>query len=648
MSFYYRGSGLTWKQYLQADSFFQDVTGEIKRSGEGIKTTISDQTRNIIASNDALAREFGEGFDSVNSTLEWGFGRVVSELSELRAEFSYGMELIAEQLRIQQRISDDILKLLKYPELRLFDRGMERWQEGLLPEALKDLLASAEENETFFPVQLQIGKLYLYGQNSTDNVIDLPKAENHLRLAARYANSKIQNLPDAAKFCGEAYLHAAYACYAQANEKWLAKDADTARHFTEQALELSQNATKVYPQLAEAFYNHAKFAALLGDGKTAVNSLKMAILADRNYCIKADADRDFDGVREYVRELFESLRQQAKQEVTKGFEPVKKLLGDWVYQGSEAKQTETEIQKLLEQAEMLYRNKDTYFDYLDALSLLKRAQQTFDQIPLRSEVTTLTEHSDSVESVTFSPDGRFLVSGSRDTVKIYQTDGFKETATLTGHSCAFFPDGRYLAIGSRDVKIYQTDGFKEIATLMGHSYVFSPDGRYLVSLLGRYPEAEEGKVISRTDGFKEIGTLMRHSMSAASIVFSPDSRYLVSGSKDKNDVKIYQIDGFKEITTLTGHSSSVTSVVFSPDGRFLVSGSEDNTVKIWGKGGISRQEFEEQERRRIEAEKEAERRRKEQELREYRLKNKLCLECGEKLSFWDKLSGAQYCKRHRT
>ena len=90
MSFYYRDSGLTWKQYLQADSFVQDITGEINRSGEGIKTAISDQTRDIIASNDALAMEFGVGFDKVNSTLEWGLGRVVSEISELRAEFSYG------------------------------------------------------------------------------------------------------------------------------------------------------------------------------------------------------------------------------------------------------------------------------------------------------------------------------------------------------------------------------------------------------------------------------------------------------------------------------------------------------------------------------------------------------------------------------
>jgi len=628
MSIYYRDSGLTWGQYLQADSFVQDVTGEIKRSGEGIKTAISDQTKKIVASNDALAMEFGVGFDQVNSTLDWGFGRVVSELSELRAEFSYGMGLALEQLRIQQRSLDGILdqldairKVLITPRLtkarELSRDGMENLQKGLLPEALEDLLESAKENRTDFLVQLQIGKLYLYGQNLTDDVIDLPSAENHLRLAARYANSEIQSLPDAAKFCGEAFLHAAISCYAQANEKWLAGDADSARDFTEQALDLSQNATRVYPQFAEAFYNHAKFAALLGDGGTAQSSLKTAILADRNYCIKADADKDFDGVREYVHNLFESLRQQAKKEATKYFEPLKDLLENYVFQSTEAKQAEPEIRKLFGQAEPLYR-KDTYFDYLDALPLLKEAQQTFDQIPF-VEFTTLTGHSGFVTSVVFSSNGKYLVSGSGDkTVKVYQTDGFKEIVTLTGHS----------------------------------SYVYS-------------------------------------------VAFSPDGRYLASGSQDRT-VKIYQTDGFKEIATLKGHSKSVTSVVFSPDGSYLVSGSSDDTVKIWGKAIISRQKFEEQARRRIEAEKEAEqrrkeleeqrkqeaerrrkeeeerrkreaeetarrkreaeqrrkeeveRRRKEQELREYRLKNKLCLECGEKLSFWDKLSGTQYCKRHRT
>ncbi len=358
MALYYRESGLTWSQYLQAESFVGDITGQVQQ--------------------------------------------ISGEIAELRAAFSYNMGLVLEQLRIQGRTLEGILnqldaihETLKHPLLtqarELSKIGMERMSKGLLGEGLEALLGSAKKNRTDFLVQLQIGKLYLYGKNPTDDVTDLPRAKEHLLLAARYANSEINSLPDAAKFCGEAFLHAAISCYAQANEIWLSGDSDTARRFTKEALELSQNATKVYPQLAEAFYNHAKFAALLGDGQTAVNSLKTAILADRNYCLKADADRDFDGVREYVRNLFESLRQQAKQEATNAFEPAKKLLEDWVYQDTAAKRAEAEVRNLLQQAESFYR-KDTYFDYLDALPLMKEAQNTAEESERRRGEQELREY----------------------------------------------------------------------------------------------------------------------------------------------------------------------------------------------------------------------------------------------------------------
>ncbi len=90
------------------------------------------------------------------------------------------------------------------------------------------------------------------------------------------------------------------------------------------------------------------------------------------------------------------------------------------------------------------------------------------------------------------------------------------------------------------------------------------------------------------------------------------------------------------------------------DGTFNIELADDE-VKKAGDAETSADDKveEEQEARKEEPEEEKkesteiERRRKEQELREYRLKNRLCLECGKKLGFWDNLSGAQYCKRHR-
>src|SRR5664279_1778676 len=58
-------------------------------------------------------------------------------------------------------------------------------------------------------------------------------------------------------------------------------------------------------------------------------------------------------------------------------------------------------------------------------------------------IRTLTGHTDNVNSCAFSPDGRRIVSASRDnTLKIWDAESGAELATLTGHNCAFSPDGR--------------------------------------------------------------------------------------------------------------------------------------------------------------------------------------------------------------
>jgi serine/threonine protein kinase len=201
---------------------------------------------------------------------------------------------------------------------------------------------------------------------------------------------------------------------------------------------------------------------------------------------------------------------------------------------------------------------------------------------------TLTGHYDSVESVVYSPDGRYLASGSRDeTIKIWEVATGKELRTLTGHSSSvrsvvYSPDGRYLASGSADktIKIWEVAKGKELRTLTGHSnwvwsVVYSPDGHYLAS-----GSIDNTIKIWEVATGKELRTLTGHSDTVSSVAYSPDGRSLASGSVD-NTIKIWEVATGKELRTLAGHADRVSSVAYSPDGRYLASGSWDKTIKIW-------------------------------------------------------------------
>ena len=200
------------------------------------------------------------------------------------------------------------------------------------------------------------------------------------------------------------------------------------------------------------------------------------------------------------------------------------------------------------------------------------------------EIQTFSGHTQAVNSVAFSPDGKFVFTGSRDSTAILWDLYGKVIQTFTGHkklieSVAFSPNGKQVLTGGRDDKaiLWDLDG-EIIQKFKGHdkdinSVAFSPDGKQVLT-----SSKDSTAILWDLDG-NILQTYRGHKGKVKYAEFSPDGKRILTSSDD-NTAMLWSLDG-KMLQAFVGHPDQVNMAVFSPDGKFVLTGSHDLTAKLW-------------------------------------------------------------------
>ncbi len=254
-----------------------------------------------------------------------------------------------------------------------------------------------------------------------------------------------------------------------------------------------------------------------------------------------------------------------------------------------------------------------------------RANQIFIySVPTKQAVSRLTDpalleqgvyknpgvaHLDIVQSLAFSPDGKWLASGGYRTVKLWQRPSNSQLGKLEGiegepQSLAVSPDGKLAAIGEAGgkVKLFDIAAGKPTKTFEGHSgpvtgVAFSSDG----ALLATGSQDKTFRVFNIADG-KELGKVETPAPVNA-VAFVLENKQIATGHAD-NKVLTWHLPGTepatpegekpegenadagpKPIKDFAGHGGPISGLVSIAAGAQMLSGSNDGTLRLWDAAG---------------------------------------------------------------
>lgn len=216
-------------------------------------------------------------------------------------------------------------------------------------------------------------------------------------------------------------------------------------------------------------------------------------------------------------------------------------------------------------------------------------------------------HISLVESVAFSPDGKWLVTGSFQELTVWDVSKAEPKARVVGFAdrvcaVAFSPDGKRFATGGGaptedgEIKVFDAETAKVLYEVKaGHSdtvfgVAFAPDGK-LLATGGADKFVKVWEVPTKPgDAPKLAKAFEGHTHHVMGVGWTPDGKKLASCGAD-NFVKVWDYEKGEKVRDMQGHQKQVTALAFVGKTAQFLTGSGDASVRLWNadNGGNVRQ-----------------------------------------------------------
>jgi len=205
-----------------------------------------------------------------------------------------------------------------------------------------------------------------------------------------------------------------------------------------------------------------------------------------------------------------------------------------------------------------------------------------------------------IQALAYRPDSGLLAAADGDHhIHCYSTGKGIEVATLKGHrkrinSISFTPDARHLVSASNDLSIRwwdinvgrQKKAFNESTDKL-LSMALSSDGTLVatsivtirINLLRRTRTDHRKIIVRNTVTGEEVKVLEGHKEDIHTLSFHPAKRFLGSGADDRT-VKIWDLQKGEVVSQLK-LSDSAYDMRFSPRRQWLAVATRDGSVTVW-------------------------------------------------------------------